>query len=137
MKITSRNVNGIRAVMKKGFLDWLAQDNSDILCLQETKAFEHQIPAEMKYVLNDYNYIWHIGERPGYAGTAIFSKKDLHILEQTNHFEDHPEFHKEGRVTEVRFEYIPNSNTDPSVPQSGTAPLQGEPASPLGGGTPE
>ncbi len=105
MKITSRNVNGIRAVMKKGFLEWLSQDKSDILCLQETKAFEHQIPAEMKYILNDYNYIWHVGERPGYAGTAIFFKKDINILEQKSIFENHPEFYKEGRTTQISFEY--------------------------------
>lgn len=114
MKITSRNVNGIRAVMKKWFLERLQQDNSDILCLQETKAFEHQIPAEMKYLLNDYEYIWHTGERPGYAGTTIFFKKNIEIIEAKNIFENYPEFHKEGRVTEIKF-------TPPQTP-----PLEGE-----------
>jgi len=64
MRITSRNVNGIRAVIKKGFEERLKQDNPDVLCIQETKAFEHQIPAEFKYLMRDYDYIRHAGERP-------------------------------------------------------------------------
>jgi exodeoxyribonuclease-3 len=65
MKISSRNVNGIRAVMKKGFTEWLAKENPDILCIQETKAFEHQVPPELKYIMKDYEYVWHSGTRPG------------------------------------------------------------------------
>lgn len=125
MKITSRNVNGIRAVMKKWFLEWLQQDNSDILCLQETKAFEHQIPAEMKYLLNDYNYIWHTGERPGYAGTAIFFKKNIEILETKNNFDNYPEFHKEWRVTEIRFEYFPTLTLPPRGKEQQIPPYEG------------
>lgn len=86
MKIISRNVNGIRAVLQKGFLDFVKTENPDILCLQEVKAFEHQLPAELKFIMQDYRHIWHRSERPGYAGTAIFYKKDLNIESTKNEF---------------------------------------------------
>jgi exonuclease III len=47
----------------------------DIVCIQEPKAFDHQIPASLQSLSYDYDYIWHAGTRPGYAGTAIFYKK--------------------------------------------------------------
>ena len=103
MKITSRNVNGIRAVIKKWFDGWIKKDNPDILCIQETKAFETQIPAEFKYLMKDYDYIRHSGTRPGYAGTAIFYKKSLNILDKKNHFEEIEKFHEDGRVVEAKF----------------------------------
>lgn len=105
MRITSRNVNGIRAVVKKWFEARLKQDNPDILCIQETKAFEIQMPAEFKYLMRDYDYIRHAGERPGYAGTAIFYKKKLEIISTKNNFEDITKFHEDGRVVEVKFKY--------------------------------
>jgi len=64
MKISSRNVNGIRAVLNKGFLDRVKQDQADIICLQEVKAFETQIPPEVRFFLADYQYLWHQGTRP-------------------------------------------------------------------------
>ena len=67
MKIISRNVNGIRAVLQKGFLDFIKQENPDILCLQEVKAFGHQLPTEVRFAMQEYEYIWHRSERPGYA----------------------------------------------------------------------
>lgn len=118
MKITSRNVNGIRAVIKKWFDEWIQQDNPDILCIQETKAFETQIPAEFKYLMKDYDYIRHSGTRPGYAGTAIFYKKHLNILDKKNHFENIEKFHEDGRVVELKLKdftllniYFPNGWT--------------------------
>lgn len=63
MKITSRNVNGIRAVLNKGFCEWIQKDDPDVLCLQEIKAFEKQVPAEMKEVLRDYGHVRHAGKR--------------------------------------------------------------------------
>ena len=115
MRITSRNVNGIRAAIKKGFDDRIKQDNPDILCIQETKAFEHQIPAEFKYLMGDYDYIRHAGERSGYAGTAIFYKKELEFISSKNKFEWLEEFSEHGRVVEVKFKsftllnlYFPN-----------------------------
>jgi len=101
MKITSRNVNGIRAVMNKWFQSWLEKDNPDILCLQETKAFESQIPAELKYIMKDYQYVRHSGTRPGYAGTAIFYRDFPEYTEVTSVFDDIPEFYEDGRVTQL------------------------------------
>ena len=92
MKIISRNVNGIRAVLQKGFLDFVKQENPDILCLQEVKAFEHQMP-----------------------GTAIFYRKDLKIEKSLNSFDDCPIMNDDGRVTAIEWSdfvlfniYFPN-----------------------------
>ena len=76
MKLISWNVNGVRAVVKKGFLDWLEQAQPDILCLQETKAHVDQLAAE---ILTDHGYhtFWHSGERRGYSLSLI------HISEPT------------------------------------------------------
>jgi exodeoxyribonuclease III len=76
MKLISRNVNGIRAVVGKGFVQRVQSTNADIYCFQETKAFEAQMPEEVKIVFADYDYCWHTGSRPGYAGTAIFWRKN-------------------------------------------------------------
>lgn len=115
MKISSRNVNGIRAVMNKWFASRLAKENPDVLCLQETKAFEHQMPPELKYIMKDYHYIRHSGTRPGYAGTAIFYRDFPEYTEVTSMFEDIPEFYEDGRVTQLAFDgvvllniYFPN-----------------------------
>ncbi len=71
MKIVSWNVNGIRAVHKKGlFLPFLKQVRPDIICLQETKAEEHQSPLD----LPDYEEFWSSAKKKGYSGTAIFTK---------------------------------------------------------------
>lgn len=71
MKIFSWNVNGLRAVLKKGaFQSFIAEHQPDILCLQETKAQ----PGQAVVDLPDYTEIWHSAERPGYSGTAIFTK---------------------------------------------------------------
>lgn len=55
-------------------MDRVKKEDPDILCLQEVKAFETQIPAELRYFLQDYNYIWHAGQRPGYSGVATFGR---------------------------------------------------------------
>jgi exodeoxyribonuclease III len=103
MKICSRNVNGIRAVLQKGFIDRFRQEDPDILCLQEVKAFEYQIPAELKYLLSEYNYAWHAGSRPWYAWVATFWKKSLAVDTVTSTFEDIQHFHQDGRVVEISF----------------------------------
>ena len=115
MKIASRNVNGIRAVLQKGFYDRVKQNDRDIICLQETKAFEHQLPAEFRYHMNDYNRMWHSGEKPWYAGTATLYKKNLNLISSKSHFEDIEKFHEDGRVVETKFQdftllniYFPN-----------------------------
>ena len=105
MKIISWNVNWIRAVAKKWFKDFIENESPDILCLQETKAFEEQFLKEV-WNLEWYNYIWHTWTRAWYAGTAIFYKKDLKIKDTKNHFWEIEHFHEDGRITEVEFEYI-------------------------------
>ena len=71
MKLVSWNVNGLRAVMKKGFSDYLAEENPDILCLQEIKLQEGQIELDFP----DYEIYWNYAEKKGYTGTAILTKK--------------------------------------------------------------
>ena len=71
MKFISWNVNGIRAVLKKGFYDFLEEQNPDIICIQETKAHKEQVDIE----LPNYKYqFWNSAIKKGYSGTAIFSK---------------------------------------------------------------
>jgi exodeoxyribonuclease-3 len=73
MKIISWNVNGIRAVWKKGFGDWLTKADPDILCLQETKIQNEQLTEEMKCVSSYYSW-FSFAEKKGYSGVAIYSK---------------------------------------------------------------
>ncbi len=73
VKILSWNVNGIRAVQKKGFLDWLAEEAPDILCVQETKARPDQLEAVLLKPAG-YSAYWNSAERKGYSGVAIFTK---------------------------------------------------------------
>lgn len=75
MKIISYNVNGIRAAITKGFLDWLQAANPDIICLQEIKAMESQIPTE-EITAAGYPYQYYFSaQKKGYSGVAIFSKE--------------------------------------------------------------
>ena len=104
MKILSWNVNWIRAVIQKWFFDWVKMNDADFICLQEVKAFEIQIPSEIRFHLSNYDYLWHKWTRPGYAGTAIFYKKWIEIVEKKSDFPFH-EFSDEGRVTEISFKY--------------------------------
>ncbi len=73
LRILSWNVNGLRAVYKKGFLDWFLAESPDILCLQETKAAEAQVPRELKDV-EGYRSYFASAERKGYSGVALYSK---------------------------------------------------------------
>ena len=74
MKIISYNVNGIRAAMRKGFLEWLQAANPDVICIQETKANEDQVEvAEIEAAGYPYHY-WFSAQKKGYSGVAIFSK---------------------------------------------------------------
>jgi len=72
--ILSWNVNGIRANYKKGFFDWFQESQPDILCLQEVRATEDQIPKKL-YSPEGYYAYWNSAERPGYSGTALLSKE--------------------------------------------------------------
>ena len=73
LRILSWNVNGLRAVYKKGFLDWFLTESPDVLCLQETKATEEQVPRELKDV-EGYRSYFASAERKGYSGVALYSK---------------------------------------------------------------
>lgn len=109
MKLISWNVNGLRACVTKGFMDFFKQENADIFCLQETKLQPHQIELE----LEGYEIYWHSAEKKGYSGTAVFTKiKPLSV--QTDFGLD--KFNDEGRVLTLEFEkfylvnaYVPNS----------------------------
>lgn len=109
MKIISWNVNGIRAILKKGFLDFVKKENPDILCLQETKAHPEQVDIKLsKY---GFHY-WNSAEKKGYSGTAIFSKEEPLSMVKGNEFLRI----NEGRVLTLEFKefflvnvYSPNS----------------------------
>ena len=73
LRVLSWNVNGLRAAHKKGLLEWMAEDNPDILCLQEIKANEDQLPAEVREI-ESYKAYFASAERKGYSGVAIYSK---------------------------------------------------------------
>lgn len=125
MKIYSWNVNGIRAIHKKGLLqDFLVKHDPDILCLQETKAHRDQVEVD----LPEYEEYWCSAERKGYSGTAIFTKDSPlavqyglpeDIVEQYELADGYGDTTKEGRVTTVEFEgyfvstvYTPNAKDD-------------------------
>ncbi len=75
MRLLSWNVNGIRAVERKGFSEWLVKDNPDILCLQETKAMPEQVPAEIQG-LTDWHQHYCSAERKGYSGVGVLSRPE-------------------------------------------------------------
>ena len=113
MKFISWNVNGIRAVLKKGFYNFLTDNNPDILCIQETKAHKEQVEIEM----NDYPFeYWNSAVKKGYSGTAIFSKKEpLNVIYDMG-IDVHDQ---EGRLITLEFQeyylvtvYTPNSKRE-------------------------
>ncbi|MDH7446144.1 exodeoxyribonuclease III [Aquimarina sp. 2201CG14-23] len=76
MKIISYNVNGIRAALKKGFIDWLIQADPDVICLQEIKANKEQLDLEVFAAAGyTYNY-WYSAQKKGYSGVAVLSKTE-------------------------------------------------------------
>lgn len=109
MKFISWNVNGIRACMKKGFLEQFQALDADIFCIQETKLQEGQIELE----LPGYEQYWNYAQKKGYSGTAVFSKKTpLHVQYGIGI----PEHDTEGRVITLEFDtfyfvgvYTPNA----------------------------
>ena len=80
MKLISWNVNGLRAVVTKGFKDFFDSIDADFFCIQETKMQEDQIDLTINSILEDYNQYWNSAEKKGYSGTAIFCKdKPLYV----------------------------------------------------------
>lgn len=113
MKIISWNVNGIRAVLTKGFMDFINEHDPHIICLQETKARPEQVELDLPQY--PYKY-WNSAEKKGYSGTAIFSKAEpLNV----NYGLDMEKHDQEGRVITAEFEdyylvtvYVPNAKRD-------------------------
>lgn len=79
-KIISYNVNGIRAALKKGFAEWLQNENPDIVCIQETKAQPEQIDSELFKSLGYYSY-WFSAQKKGYSGVGILTKTEPDRIE--------------------------------------------------------
>ena len=110
MKFISWNVNGIRSVLKKGFNEFLEEQNADFVCLQETKASPEQVEGLKS---EDYFCFWDSAEKKGYSGTALFSKEEPLNVSKGLGIEEHD---KEGRVISAEFPdfflvtaYVPNS----------------------------
>ena len=112
MRLISWNVNGIRACVQKGFLEFFKEVDADIFCIQESKLQEGQINLE----LEGYYQYWNYAERKGYSGTAIFTKVKPLTVSYGINIEEHD---KEGRVITLEFDdyyvitvYTPNSQNE-------------------------
>ena len=112
MKFISWNVNGIRACVEKGFLDYFNNVDADIFCLQETKCQEGQIELN----LEGYHQYWNYAKKKGYSGTAIFTKQEPISVSYGLGIEEHD---NEGRVITLEFDkfyfitvYTPNSQSE-------------------------
>ena len=112
MKFISWNVNGLRACMQKGFLDFFKEIDADIFCLQETKLQEGQIDLD----LPGYHQYWNYAEKKGYSGTAIFTKAEPLQVTYGIGVEEHDH---EGRVITAEYPefyfvtvYVPNAQQE-------------------------
>ena len=112
MKFISWNVNGLRACMGKGFMDFFNEIDADIFCLQETKLSEGQIELDTPV----YHQYWNYAEKKGYSGTAVFTKKEPISVTYGIGIEEHDH---EGRVITAEFDdfyfvdvYVPNSQRE-------------------------
>ncbi|WP_346884779.1 exodeoxyribonuclease III [Clostridium sp. UBA4395] len=112
MKLISWNVNGIRACVQKGFLDFFKEVDADMFCIQESKVQGGQI----ELALEGYHQYWNYAEKKGYSGTAIFTRIEPMNVSYGIGIEEHD---KEGRVITLEFEkfylvtvYTPNSKSE-------------------------
>lgn len=116
MKIISYNVNGIRAALKKGFIDWLVAANPDVLCLQETKAHKDQLDlSEFEAAGYPFTY-WFSAQKKGYSSVAVFCKKEPKHIAYGTGIES---MDVEGRNLRVDFDevsimslYLPSGTND-------------------------
>lgn len=115
-KLISWNVNGIRAAEKKGFLDWVASTDADLIAVQETKAHPEQVSADLQNPPG-YHGAWNSAEKPGYSGTVTYSRQtpEKILLGMSE-----PRFDTEGRVLIHEFKsfvffniYFPNGGRGP------------------------
>ena len=97
MKFISWNVNGLRACVQKGFLDFFREADADIFCVQETKLQEGQIDLETP----GYHQYWNYAEKKGYSGTAVFTKKEPLSVSLGIGQEEHD---REGRVITLEYD---------------------------------
>lgn len=112
MKLVSWNVNGLRACVEKGFLDYFRQTDADVFCIQESKLQEGQIALE----LPGYHQFWNYAEKKGYSGTALFCREEPLCVTYGMGIEEHD---REGRVITAEFPqfyvvtvYTPNSKRE-------------------------
>ena len=112
MKLITWNVNGLRACLGKGFLDFFHEVDADVVCLQETKLQPHQIELD----LPGYQIFWNSAEKKGYSGTAVFTRVPPLSVSYGIGIEEHDH---EGRVITAEFEdfylvccYTPNAQNE-------------------------
>ena len=118
MKIVSWNVNGLRAVHNKGiFLSFLKSARPDILCIQEMKADEKQLPREIAYIPGYFSYFSSSENKKGYSGVAVYTKIEPEVVEYGMGIK---RFDSEGRILSLHFEdfilcnvYFPNGGMGP------------------------
>ena len=116
MKLISWNVNGLRAVINKGFENFFNEIDADIFCIQETKMQKDQIDDNMKRIFEGYYSYWNSAIKKGYSGTAVFSRTEPIKVTYGIGIEEHD---KEGRVITLEYEdfylvncYTPNSKRE-------------------------
>ncbi|MEO8584175.1 MAG: exodeoxyribonuclease III, partial [Flavitalea sp.] len=99
MRVISYNVNGIRAAINKGFIEWLKTDPADVICLQETKATRENIDFK---IINDLGYhdYWYSAQKKGYSGVAVFTKRKPDNILYGN---GHKVSDDEGRIVQLDF----------------------------------
>lgn len=116
MKIVSWNVNGLRAILRKGAWSWISEYGADVICLQEIKMKPGQLPKAEADRFDKFNLLWHSAEKPGYSGVLTLTKGpvDEHQIGL-----DIPNFDREGRAILTRFAdvwiinvYVPNGKRD-------------------------
>ncbi len=98
-RIISWNINGIRAIERKNALDWFLEERPDILCLQETKAQEEQVPEKLRFI-EGYHTYFESAERKGYSGVGLYSKEKPKKIETKIGIE---KFDREGRIISADF----------------------------------
>lgn len=99
MKIITLNANGIRSAANKGFFDWMIEQGADVVCLQETKAQEHQLSVAVQKPHGYYSY-FHDAEKKGYSGVAVYSKREPERVQIGLGW---PDMDAEGRFLQVDF----------------------------------
>ena len=117
LRIITLNANGIRAAARKGMFGWLARQRADVVCIQETKAQEHQL-ADAEFRPAGFHCFYYDAVKPGYAGTALYTKAQPDEVVMGFGV---PEFDREGRYLEARFDglavvslYAPSGSAGPA-----------------------